>query len=81
MTKQCPNGMLERPGGSLRDTPPLLTDLLDAPKKARVFTKIDLCHAYHLIQIADGEEWKTTFRTRYGSFEWLVMPPRHSNVL
>ena len=53
---------------------PLLTDLLDAPKKARVFTKIDLRHAYHLVRIADGEEWKTTFRTHYGSFEWLVMP-------
>ena len=53
---------------------PLLSDLLDAPKKARVFTKIDLRHAYHLVRIANGEEWKTTFRTRYGSFEWLVMP-------
>jgi len=53
---------------------PLLTDLLDAPKKACVFTKIDLCHAYHLVRIANGEEWKMTFRTRYGSFQWLVMP-------
>ena len=53
---------------------PLLTNLLDAPKKAHIFTKIDLHHAYHLIQIADGEEWKTTFHTHYGSFEWLVMP-------
>ena len=53
---------------------PLLTDLLDAPKKAHVFTKIDLCHAYHLVQIADSIEWKTTFCTHYSSFEWLVMP-------
>ena len=53
---------------------PLLTDLIDAPKKARVFTKIDLRHAYHLVRIANGEEWKTTFHTRYGSFECLVMP-------
>ena len=53
---------------------PLLSDLLDAPKKAQVFTKIDLHHAYHLVRIADGEEWKTTFRTCYGSFKWLVMP-------
>ena len=52
----------------------LLLDLLDAPKKARVFTKIDLRHAYHLVRIAEGEEWKTTFCTCYGSFEWLVMP-------
>ena len=53
---------------------PLISDLLDAPRKARVYTKIDLCHAYHLIHIAEGNEWKTAFRTRYGSFEWLVMP-------
>ena len=52
----------------------LLTDLLNAPEKACVFTKIDLRHTYHLVRIADGEEWKTTFCTRYGSFKWLVMP-------
>jgi len=27
-----------------------------------------------LVCIADGDEWKTAFRTRYGSFEWSVMP-------
>ena len=53
---------------------PLLTDLLDIPRKARYYTKIDLRHAYHLIRIAPGDEWKTTFRTRYGSFEWQVIP-------
>ncbi|KAF7776762.1 hypothetical protein Agabi119p4_5155 [Agaricus bisporus var. burnettii] len=53
---------------------PLISDLLDSPHKARIYTKIDLRHAYHLIRIADGDEWKTAFRTRYGSFEWLVMP-------
>ena len=53
---------------------PLIADLLDAPKKARIYTKIDLRHAYHLVRIAEGDEWKTAFRTRYGSFEWLVMP-------
>ena len=53
---------------------PLISDLLDAPRKARLYTKIDLRHAYHLVRIADGDEWKTAFRTRYGSFEWRVMP-------
>ena len=53
---------------------PLISDLLHSPGKARLYTKIDLRHAYHLVRIAEGDEWKTTFRTRYGSFEWLVMP-------
>ncbi|KAJ8519009.1 hypothetical protein ONZ45_g4010 [Pleurotus djamor] len=53
---------------------PLIADLLDAPKKARYYTKIDLRHAYHLIRVREGDEWKTAFRTRYGSYEWLVMP-------
>jgi len=53
---------------------PLISNLLDSPRKAQVYSKIDLHHAYHLVRIADGDEWKTAFRTRYGSFEWSVMP-------
>jgi hypothetical protein len=59
---------------------PLISDLLDAPWKARTYTKIDLRHAYHLVRITEGEEWKTAFHTRYGSFEWLVMPFGLSNA-
>jgi hypothetical protein len=59
---------------------PLISDLLDSPGKARIYTKIDLRHAYHLVRIGEGDEWKTTFRTRYGSFEWLVMPFGLSNA-
>jgi hypothetical protein len=59
---------------------PLISDLLDALRKARTYTKIDLRHTYHLVCIAEGEEWKTAFRTRYGSFEWLVMPFGLSNA-
>ena len=40
----------------------------------KVYTKIDLRHAYHLVCIAEGDEWKTTFRTRYSSYEWQVRP-------
>jgi len=47
---------------------------LDAPKKARVYSKIDLHSAYHLVRITKGKEWKTAFRTHYRSYEWLVMP-------
>jgi len=52
---------------------PLISNLLDSPHKAQVYSKIDLRHAYHLVHIADGDEWKTAFRTHYGSFEWSVM--------
>jgi len=35
---------------------PLISDLLDFPRKARIYTKIDLWHAYHLVRIAEGDE-------------------------
>jgi hypothetical protein len=53
---------------------PHIADLLDAPSQVKVYTKLDLRHAYHLVCIAAGNEWKTSFHTRYGSYEWLVMP-------
>jgi len=37
-------------------------------------TRQDLSNAYHLIRIKEGDEYKTTFRTRYGHFESRVMP-------
>jgi len=52
---------------------PLISDLLDSPHKARIYTKIDLWHMYYLVRIAEGDKWKTAFRTRYGAFEWSVM--------
>ena len=53
---------------------PCITDLLDAPRKARIYTKIDLRSAYNLVRIAKGDKWKTAFRTHYGLFEMMVMP-------
>ena len=52
----------------------LISNLLDLPYKAWVYSKIDLCYAYHLVHIADSDEWKTAFKTCYGSFEWSVIP-------
>src|SRR6266478_5346956 len=59
---------------------PLITDLLDSPGLGRIYMKIDLKHAYHLVRIANGDESKTAFQTHYGSFEWTVMPFGLSNA-
>src|SRR5260221_8362036 len=60
---------------------PLILDLLMSPTPARIYSKIDLKHAYHLVHIAEGDEPKTAFRTCYSSYEWQVMPFRLSNAL
>jgi hypothetical protein len=53
---------------------PHINNLLERLGKASIFTKIDLRNAYHLLCIKEGDEWKTAFQTRYGSFKFLVMP-------
>lgn len=53
---------------------PLITETLDRLCGAKVFTKLDLKDVYHRIRIKEGDEWKTAFRTRYGHFEYLIMP-------
>src|SRR5260221_3772798 len=59
---------------------PLTFDLLMSPTPARIYSKIDLKHAYHLVCITEGDEPKTAFRTCYGSYEWQVMPFGLSNT-
>ena len=53
---------------------PLFSETIVQLKGAKYFTKLDLRGAYNLIRMAEGEEWKTAFHTRWGLFECLVMP-------
>jgi hypothetical protein len=42
--------------------------------KAKFYTKLDIIAAFNKLRIAKGDEWLTAFQTRYGLFEYLVMP-------
>ena len=53
---------------------PLMEELFDRVHGAKYFTSIDLRNGFHQIRIAPEDVEKTAFRTRYGSFEYLVLP-------
>ena len=59
---------------------PLVGESLDRLGRAKQYTQLDLTAAYNRIRIKKGDEWKTAFRTRYGHFEYCVMPFGLSNA-
>ncbi|GBG66592.1 hypothetical protein CBR_g64865 [Chara braunii] len=55
------------------DPLPRIDNLLERLGGAKFFSKLDLKSGYHQLEIRQEDHYKTTFKTRYGHFEWLVM--------
>ena len=52
----------------------LMSELKEHLNRAKIFTKLDLKNSYYLISMAKGDELKIAFRTRFGLYEWKLMP-------
>ena len=53
---------------------PRIDDLFVQLKGTKYFSKIDLRIGYHQLRVMDEDVPKTAFRTRYGHYEFLIIP-------
>jgi hypothetical protein len=82
--------VVKKPGGGLRicvdyrqlnsitkknrNAPPAIKETLARMSKVKIMTLIDVIAGFNTVRIAEGDEEKTAFQTRYGLYEYLVMP-------
>jgi hypothetical protein len=59
---------------------PRIDDLFYQLKDAHILSKIDLKSCYQQVRIKEEDTNKTTFRTRYGHYEFTVVPFGLSNA-
>lgn len=53
--------------------PKIILCAFELLQESTIITKLDL-HAYHVVHIREEDEWKISFNTPTGHYEYLVMP-------
>lgn len=53
---------------------PITDEFLDELASASWFSRLDLRSGFHQIRLKPGEEFKTTFQTHCGHYEFQVLP-------
>jgi DNA-binding NtrC family response regulator len=59
----------------------LIDETIDRLSGTKIYTKLNLKDAYYRIRMKASNKWKIAFRTRYGHFEYIIMPFSLTNVL
>jgi len=53
---------------------PHIEELVQPLEGSNCFSKIDFAYGYHQIRIFPGDRQSTAFSTKYGRYEWTVLP-------